>query len=137
MQDIKEALLARANADTALSALLGATPADTRIYEYYQGDASVSVAQPAFITFANLAFPENFSGVARPTFSFVIWAAKFDVVEPIAMRLEALFHKRLFVTSIGRKLYTKRVHVNDTSQEQPNFAGKTVHYRVSSLELTT
>lgn len=139
MRDIPEYFLAVVAADPTLKALLGITgDGDPRIYLYYNSEALVDeqAGKRSFITYALVGSPAEAGGVKEPTYSFVIWARDMDVVEQVRDRLVALFNKKGITTAASRSLYGRLVHENDSFQEQPNFAGKTLHFRFGFLSLS-
>lgn len=131
MIDIKDKLLDVLRADTALMTILGGTPADPRIYPYYEGKADVKPAKPVYITYSQSANPESPFAVQSPVFTFIIWGRHWTQVEAARDRFYVLFHKQIHVTvtPYDRRLYTKVVNEVDSFQQQPDFAGKTVYVR--------
>lgn len=131
MIDIKDKLLDVLRADTALMAIIGGTPADPRIYAYYEGQATISATKPAYITYSQSASPEATFAVENPVFTFVIWARTWTTVERARDRFRALFHKQILITDApdSRRLYTKIINEVDSFQQQPDFTGKTLHVR--------
>lgn len=135
MTDIKEFIISTLTSDGTIRTLTGASIEDPRIYWYYQGDAEVTPTKPAYITYALIADPEVTQAVASPIFSFIIWGRYDNVVAAVRDRLVALFNKQLLLTGTSRQLYGKLVTQQDSFQEQPNFAGITLHFRFGWLSI--
>lgn len=143
MRDIPDLFLSRIGTDAAFVTLTNRTgDGDPRIYRYYNSDAVIddpevdgSGPKPAYVTYALLASPGLNGGMKEPTYSFVIWARSVVVVEAVRDRLVALFDKRTLTTPAGRSVYVRLVHENDSFQEQPNYDGKTLHFRFGHLAL--
>lgn len=131
MIDIKDKILDVLRADTALMGLLGGTAADPRVYPYYEGQAIVNAQKPAYVTYSQSANPEATYAVENPVFTFVIWGRTWTQVERIRDRFRALLHKKILITDApdSRRLYTKVINEVDSFQQQPDFAGKTLHLR--------
>lgn len=132
MIDIKDKMLDVARTDATLMGLLGGTTTDPRIYPYYEGKAEVTNTKQAFITYSQSAGPEATFATENPAFTWVIWGRTWTRVEAVRDRMRTLFHKQIFVTNApySRRLYTKVVNEVDSFQQQPDFAGKTLHIRV-------
>lgn len=138
MRDIPEAFLVKMGNDSALRAILGiGIDGDPRIYLYYNSEALIDDERglKAYITYAQLAAGEQFGGTEQPVYSFVIWAHDPDIVEQVRDRLVSLFNKKPLVTVV-RTVYGKKVQENDSYQDQPKFAGKTLHFRFGYLSLS-
>jgi hypothetical protein len=131
MIDIKDKLLDVLRADAQLMALLGGTPADPRLYANYQRKASVSPDRPGFVTYSNISMPEATMAVERPVYSFMIWTKGWTRAEQIAARFRVTLHKQIIITAESKRLYTKVISQSDSFQEQPDFAGVTMHVRAS------
>lgn len=130
MDDIKLKLLDMMRTDPTLQALLGGSPPDPRVYMYYQGDALIDSQHPAYITFSNISTPEAVQAVENPVFSIVVWSRTWSRCEEVRDRLRDLFHKKIFVTTPdSRRIYTKLVGEQDSYQDQPKYAGKTMQLR--------
>jgi|OpeIllAssembly_1097287.scaffolds.fasta_scaffold00003_22 hypothetical protein len=130
MDDIKLKLLDLMRTDPTLQAYLGGSVTDPRVYMYYQGDALIDSQHPAYITFSNISTGEAASAVEEPVFSVVVWSRTWSRCEEIRDRLRALFHKKIFVTTPdSRRIYTKFVGEQDSYQDQPKYAGKTIRLR--------
>jgi len=139
MRDIPEYFLAAVAADAPLRALLGiGTDGDPRIYLYYSDEALIDEenGKRSYITYALVGSATESGGVKEPVYSFVIWARDMDVVEQVRDRLVTLFNKKGLSTGTSRALYGRLVHENDSFQEQPNFAGKTLHFKFGFLSLS-
>lgn len=143
MKDLRLRLGDMLRNDATLQAILGGTPTDPRVYNYYEGDATVGPDIPAYVTISNIATPETGGAVLSPIFSFVIWARRQDTVEAVRDRLcgvpgtAGLLHKQIIVTDppASQRWYGKRTAEQDSFQHQPNFTGKTVHFRFSRKEI--
>jgi len=139
MRDIPEAFLLKLASDSQLQTLLGIgrNGDDPRIYLYYNSDALLDEEMGLFgyITYAQLAAPEQTGGTEGPVYSFVIWARDPDITEQVRDRLVNLLNKKALVTTV-RTVYGKKVQENDSYQEQPKFAGKTLHFRFGYLSLS-
>jgi len=136
ISDIKKSLLSVLEGDATMTTLLGATASDPRIYPYYNGDAKITTTLLAFITYSNLAVPEAQFAVEDPVFSFTIWSRTWVNTEAVRDRMCALLDKQ-DIDSIDtpiRKLYSKKVGERDQYQEQPQYAGKAVMFRVGTLK---
>jgi hypothetical protein len=135
MIDIKDKLLDVARGDTALRGLLGGTVTDPRIYPYYEGKAEISAVKPAYITYSQSANPEPAFAIESPVFTWAIWGRTWTQVEAVRDRLRTLFQQQIYVTvsPYSRRLYTKVINETDSFQQQPDFAGKTVHIRAGWL----
>lgn len=135
MIDIKDKLLDVARADTTLRTLLGGTLNDPRIYPYYTGKAEITPEKPTYITYSQSAGPEAVFAVENPVFTWVVWGRTWTQVEGVRDRLRTLFHKQILVTvaPYSRRLYTKVINEVDSFQQQPDFAGKTLHIRAGWL----
>lgn len=131
MDDIKLKLLDMMRTDPTLQALLGGSATDPRVYMYYQGDALIDPEHPGYITFSNISTPEAVQAVENPVFSLVVWTRTWARCEEIRDRLRALFHQRILITAApdSRRLYTKLVGEQDSYQDQPKYAGKTIRLR--------
>ena len=140
MKDIPKAFLAAIAADAQLRTLLGigVVAGDPRVYLYYNSTAFVDDQRRAYITYALVGTPAQTGGTEAPTSSFVIWGRGKDlaIVEQVRDRLVTLFGKKGITTGTGRNLYGRKVHENDSFQEQPNFAGKTLHFTFGFLALS-
>lgn len=131
MQDITATLLDVASSDATLLGILGGElNGDTRIYQFYEGDANIDATTlPAYITISLVANPEARAAVDEPVYTFAIWARSVEVVEAARDRLMALFNKKRFTTGVGRGIYVKKVNESQSFVQQPNFSGKTLHFR--------
>lgn len=137
MKDIRIRIADLLRSDVTLQGLLGGTATDPRVYWYYEGDATVGPAIPAYVTISNIATPETGGAVLSPLFSFVIWARRQETVEAVRDRLMVLLHKKILITDPpdSNRWYAKRTAEQDSFQHQPNFTGKTVHFRFSRKEI--
>lgn len=138
MRDIPERFLVVILGDATLRALMGSDvdPNDSRVYRYYNSDAYIDDYRRAFITWALIATPPLQGGVEDPVYSFVIWGRDIDIVEQVRDRLVFLFGKKGIATDTGRQLYGQKVHEQDSYQEQPNYDGKTLHFKFGYLALS-
>jgi hypothetical protein len=138
MRDIPETFLALLSSDAALRSLLGiGIDVDPRIYLYYNSNAEVDEERglKAFITYALVGRGAQSGGMVAPVYSFAIWGRDQDIVEQVRDRLVDLLDKKALNTGV-RTVYGKVVQENDSFQEQPNFGGKTLHFRFGFLQLS-
>jgi len=134
MQGIEIKMISVIAGDATLQSLMGGdgdVSSDPRVYWYYQGDAEVTSAKPAYITYAQLASPESSAGVGAPVYSMLVWGRDVDVVEQVRDRLETLFDKVTYTSPspYSKAFYGRLIHEQDSFQEHSNFAGKTLHFR--------
>lgn len=133
----KSSVLSALALDTALYELLGVTPADPRIYWYYNGDAVLSETQPAYITYMLINLPEIPGAVVSPILSLMIWGIDEQVVENVRDRVAALFGdeqgKELVFSN--QTVWSKKTNESDSYQETPHAAGRTMQYRFSWTRL--
>ncbi len=139
MRDIPETFLRLLSTDEAMRDLLGIgkNSDDPRIYLYYNSDSLVDEEQGlrAFITYALVATGVQSGGMVGPVYSFAIWGRDQDVIEQVRDRLVDLLDKKALNTGV-RTVYGKVVQENDSFQDQPKFAGKTLHFRFGFLKLS-
>lgn len=128
MLDIKDMLVRLSTTDTVLRRLLKATTADPRIYSYYAPSAIISEQFPAYITYAQLAFPTMTGATGNPVFSLAVWGMNLDAVEPVRDRLVKLLHEIPITTPGGRTLWGTMVGDRDSYQENTKFTGKTLQF---------
>lgn len=145
MQDVRKTIQARLVADVTLRALLGGTATNSRIYTFYQGNATVSTEQPAYITIAQLGRARQ-GGTVPVTYSLAIWGITQQAVENVRDRLvgterhgdtedvrKGLLNGRVLTTAQSRKIYVTLINENENPQAPPNFFGKTVQVQASWL----
>ena len=130
IQEIRLKLLDVLRADTTLQTLMGGTAADSRIYPYYRGQASITPAHPGFITYSMVARTEAVYAVDSPVFSFAVWSLSEGRCSEITTRLETILNKELFVTSGNDRIYVKLANDEDAFSEQPDYSGRRLTYRV-------
>lgn len=135
MVDLRQTLINTVSQDATFQSLTGAAGLDTRFYWYFNADARITVAQPAYVTYAMMTSAEKFRAVREPTFSMVVWGRDLLVVEQVAERIRALLDQQELTSPAGRTVYAKQISRSDSFQTQPNFAGIQVQYRMGYLDL--
>lgn len=133
--DFRDFLLRTIGEDGQFQTLTGATVEDPRIYWYYQGDARVSDTQPVFVTYTLMTMAEKFRATREPTASFIIWGRYIEAVEAVVVRLATLLDQQLHTTPQGDLVYTKQIAQSDSFQQQPDFAGIQMQFRIGVLDL--
>jgi len=130
--DIKKLIKSTIKNDSTIQLLLGGTPADPRIYPYYQPKVVISTTQKAFITYSLISAPEPAGAVENPVYSMSIWALDWTTAEDVEKSLMRLFNKKRLTTASpeSRAVYSKRISVHDQFQEQTDFSGKVCHFRI-------
>lgn len=131
MTDIRTLVIATLTGDATFRALTGWTADDPRIYWYFQADAVLSEAKPAYLTYNLIVRPEAPSAVVSPVIGFTIWGLELETVDLVAARLEALFDKQVLYTAGGKKLWGKLMNRTEDFQSEVQFAGQTLQFRFS------
>jgi len=134
VEDILRRIVAILRADTALTALTGATTSDSRVYLFYRADAEIGPSVPGYVT-VSLQGEGAQGAVVSPSYTLVVWARTQDRVESMASRVRTLLHKKTLTTTTGRKFYSKQVSASDRFQPQSNFSSKTLQYTAGWLEI--
>lgn len=131
IDEMKELIVTTVSTDRAMRLLLGIRPpySDPRVYAYYAPTATVDDQRPAYITYANTAFPEETRAVGEPVFNLAIWALDWDIANRVRDRLVDLFDERPQLTTKGVALFTKRIMEHDNYQENTKFASIVVQFR--------
>lgn len=136
VNEIKKKLPAMLRNDTTLKPLLGSTATDPRVYHYYQPEAVIDDRQKAYITYAQLAFPEMTQSVGEPVFSLAVWGLNQETIEAVGERLVTLLHETPLTTLTGKPLWATKVGERDSFQENTKFAGKTYQFRFGFSRIT-
>lgn len=132
MVDIKRLLVATLRGDPALAALMGVTPADPRVYAFYQPTAEISREKKAYITYALTAHPDmTRSAQGSPVYTLMIWGLDWETVEAVGDRLTVLLEEQRLTSAAGRVVHSTRLSENDRFQENTRFAGKVYQFRLA------
>ncbi len=131
MEDVMRSLFATAAADGALQTLLGGGGGDTRVYQFYEGDAVIRPNLPSYITVSALTEPENTLAVETMVFGMTVIARAPETVERVEARLRVLFHQVTRATDISRSVFWKVVNAVQFFNVPADFTGKTIQIRSS------
>jgi len=133
MIDVVRSLFATAGSDISLQTLLGGSgpSGDTRIYQFYEGDAVLRLDLPSYITASALSEPENTQAVETMIFGLTVVARAPETVEAVEARLRVLFHQVSRATDASRTVFWKVVNAVQFFNVPADFTGKTVQIRAS------
>lgn len=137
MLDIRHSITSIIGQDPVFLGFSGGTLANPGIYFYYPGQPIPidDGTHEAYVTYNQITFPEETKGTGDPMFMLTAYARTIGVADQVASRIKGLLHKKTFITENSRKIYTKIIFMADTFQQIPNYAGMSIHLRVSYLNI--